>query len=92
MAQARQTVSPGQRLALEGRPLAVFIIANQLWDIMTTMALFMVATLVAVAVSLRLEGRVPLMPLVGCVFVLIFGGLMLALSVDLFKIKSRQEQ
>jgi intracellular septation protein len=85
---AEKPVSPGQRLALEGGPLAVFFIANQVWDIMTATALFMGATLVAVAVSLRLEGRVPLMPLVGSVFVLIFGGLTLALSDDLFiKIK-----
>lgn len=88
MAGHEQASSPTTRLALEGGPLAVFFIANQIWDIMTATALFMVATVVAVAVSLRLEGRLPLMPLVGCVFVLIFGGLTLALSDELFiKIK-----
>jgi intracellular septation protein len=48
----------------------------------------MAAAAVAVALSIRLERRVPLMPLIGCGFVLAFGGLTLALDDDLFiKIK-----
>jgi intracellular septation protein len=81
-------VSPGIRLALEAGPLAVFFVANQLAEIMTATALFMAAAAVAVALSIRLERRVPLMPLIGCGFVLAFGGLTLALDDDLFiKIK-----
>lgn len=81
-------VSPGTRLALEGGPLAVFFVANQLADIMTATALFMAAAAVAVVFSMRLERRVPLMPVIGCGFVLAFGGLTLALDDALFiKIK-----
>ena len=81
-------VNPGRRLALEAGPLAVFFIANQIWEIMTATALFMVSATIAVVLSIRLERRVPIMPVVSCGFVLLFGGLTLALDDDLFiKIK-----
>ena len=85
---AAAPVSPTTRLALEAGPLAVFFVANQLTDIMTATALFMAAATVAVTLSIKLERRVPLMPVIGCGFVLLFGGLTLALDDELFiKIK-----
>lgn len=87
-AQAQQDAAPLTRLALEAGPLIVFFVANSFYGIMAGTACFMVATLVSLALSLRLEGRLPIMPLVGCVFVLAFGGLTLLLDNDLFiKIK-----
>ncbi len=76
--------SPFLRLALEAGPLVVFFVTNNLYGIMIGTGAFMAATAVSLALSLRLEGRVPLMPLVGAVFVLIFGGLTLVLDDDLF--------
>lgn len=81
-------VSPFRRMAIEAGPLVVFFIANSAYDIMIGTAAFMVATAISLAVSLKVERRIPLMPLVSSVFVLLFGGLTLALDDDLFiKIK-----
>lgn len=84
----KPTASPFVRLAIEAGPLVVFFVANRLEGIMIGTAAFMLATMVAVALSLKLERRLPLMPLVSCFFVLLFGGLTLALDDALFiKIK-----
>lgn len=66
----------------------MFFVTNAQAGIMTGTAAFMAATVIAVTVSFRLERRLPVMPLVGCVFVLAFGGLTLWLADELFiKIK-----
>ncbi|MGK9236645.1 septation protein A [Inquilinus limosus] len=83
-AETRADKTPFLRLALEAGPLLLFFIANQTAGIMPATAVFMVATVVAVVLSIRLERRWPIMPMVGCVFVLIFGGLTLWLADDLF--------
>lgn len=80
--------NPMRRLALEAGPLVVFFLANQLWGIMVATGLFMAATVIAVVASVRIERRWPVMPIVSCFFVLVFGGLTLWLDDDLFiKIK-----
>jgi intracellular septation protein len=76
------------RLAIEMGPLAVFFLANARFGLMTATAVFVPATLLALAGSWLLERRVPLMPLVGGVFVALFGGLTLWLHDETFiKIK-----
>ncbi|MEE8272460.1 MAG: septation protein A [Alphaproteobacteria bacterium] len=81
-------ISPGLRLAIEGGPLLVFFVANLLGGIMAGIAVFMVATPIAVIASYRLERRWPIMPLVACVLVLLFGGLALWQDNEvIFKIK-----
>jgi intracellular septation protein len=77
-------MAPFLRLLIEAGPLAVFFVSNARAGIMTGTALFMIATLVSLLVSLKLEKRVPVMPLVSAVFVLVFGGLTLWLNDDLF--------
>ena len=72
------------RLLIEAGPLAVFFIANSQAGIMVGTALFMVATAVALTFSWRIERRLPVMPLVGAGFVLLFGGLTLWLQDELF--------
>lgn len=83
-----EVLNPLARLAIEAGPLVVFFVTNRFYGIMVGTAVFMVATAISVAVSYRLERRVPIMPLVGCVFVMVFGGLTLIMDDDLFiKIK-----
>lgn len=81
-------MNPLLRLALEAGPLALFFIVNARAGLMAGTAVFMAATSVALIVNWLLEKRLPIMPLVGCFFVLVFGGLTLWLDDELFiKIK-----
>ena len=77
-------ISPWLRIVLEMGPLVVFFVTNRLGGIMAGTAAFMVATPIAVALSYRLEKRIPVMPLVGCGFVMLFGGLTLWMEDDFF--------
>jgi len=77
-------MNPYVRLLTEAGPLAAFFFTNAQAGIMTGTAVFMVATLVALGVSWHFERRLPVMPLVGAGFVLLFGGLTLWLNDDLF--------
>ncbi|ACJ01287.1 septation protein A [Rhodospirillum centenum] len=84
----RRPLPPLLRLLLEAGPLAVFFVVNNLQGIMAGTAVFMAATATALAVNWHLERRLPVMPVVGCFFVMLFGGLTLWLHDDLFiKIK-----
>jgi intracellular septation protein len=75
---------PLVKLAVEAGPLAVFFLMNSYRDIFWGTAAFMVATVAALVASRALFGRLPVMPLVSGVFVLIFGSLTLWLGDDLF--------
>src|SRR5262245_48965819 len=79
-------LSPRQlaKLLLETGPLIVFFVVNSYRGIFWGTAAFMLATVVALAASQRLMGRIPVMPLVSGVFVLVFGGLTLLLQDELF--------
>lgn len=77
-------MSPFLRLALEAGPLAVFFFVNAQAGLMTGTGAFMAATVVSLGWSWRMERRLPIMPLVGCCFVMIFGGLTLWLNDEVF--------
>jgi intracellular septation protein len=81
------------KLALEMGPLALFFIANAYADrfgfaesqrIFVATALFIGATLVALAVSYALLRKLPIMPLVSGIVVVMFGGLTLFLQDETF--------
>ncbi len=72
------------KMLIEVGPLAVFFVANARWGIFTATAVFMVTIVVSLAVSYSMERKLPLMPLVTAVVVLVFGGLTLALNDELF--------
>ena len=72
------------RPLLEIGPLVVFFIVNNREGLMTGTAAFIVATAIAVPLNWYLEKRLPVMPLVGGAFVIVFGGLTLALDDSLF--------
>ncbi len=81
-------MNPYARLLTEAGPLAAFFFSNAKFGIMIGTAVFMVATLVALLVSWHFERRIPVMPVVGAGFVLLFGGLTLWMNDELFiKIK-----
>jgi len=65
-------------------PLVVFFVSNAKLGIFPATGIFMVAVLAALAGSWFLERRLPVMPVVTAVFVLVFGGLTLWLQDELF--------
>lgn len=89
----RSRLHPFVKLALELGPLGLFFLANAYGDrfgvagdqrIFAATGIFVVATAVALAVHYALVRRLPIMPLVSGVVVLVFGGLTLALHDELF--------
>ena len=77
-------INPFLKLALDLGPLLLFFIANQRFGIFAATGVFMVAVLVALAVSYALTRQVAIMPIVTAVVVLVFGGLTLILQDETF--------
>jgi intracellular septation protein len=84
---------PFLKLALELGPLVLFFVANAYANrfgigedqrFFVATALFIPATLIALAVNYMLIRKLPIMPLVSAVFVVAFGGLTLLLKDDTF--------
>ncbi|MGI9425050.1 MAG: septation protein A [Hyphomicrobiaceae bacterium] len=83
-------VDPNQlmKLLLEAGPLVIFFVTNSYAKIFWATGAFMVATTIALVASRILFKRIPIMPLVGGVFVLGFGAVTLLLQDDFYiKIK-----
>src|SRR5690348_15872376 len=72
------------RFAIDLGPLVIFFAANARFGIFAGTAIFMGAIVVSFAASLWLERRLPVMPLVTAVVVLVFGGLTLYLHDEVF--------
>ena len=98
-APTRKEVNPLLKVALELGPLGVFFFANArgAWiaekipalgdlggPIFVATALFMVAMLISLGVSLALTRRLPIMPFITGIVVLVFGGLTLWLQDETF--------
>jgi intracellular septation protein len=88
-----KALNPVLKLALELGPLVLFFFANAYADrfgvaedrrIFAATAIFIVATLIALAVHYALVKKLPIMPLVSGVVVVVFGGLTLWLDNDTF--------
>lgn len=76
------------KLGLELGPLAVFFLVNNQYDIFIGTTAFMAATVISLITSYIIFKRIPIMPLVTGVFVIIFGALTLYLHDSMFiKIK-----
>jgi intracellular septation protein len=95
----RKPVNPILKLVLELGPLGVFFLANAKGEALSARyawvasfgepiffatAVFIVATLLALVVSFALTRKLPIMPLVTGIVVVIFGGLTLYLQDDTF--------
>jgi intracellular septation protein len=80
----RSAYYPLAKFAIEAGPLLAFFVANARTDIFVGTGVFMVATVLSIVAAYLLERRLPIMPLVTGIFVLVFGGLTLWLHNDLF--------
>jgi intracellular septation protein len=81
-------MKPIIKLMTEVGPLAVFFIGNAKFGIFYATAAFMVATAVAIPISWKIEGKLPIMPIIIAVFVVFFGSLTLFFQDETFiKIK-----
>lgn len=86
-------LNPLAKLALELGPLVLFFFANAYSDrfgfaenrrIFAATGIFIVATLVALAIHYALVRKLPIMPLISGVVVVVFGGLTLVLQDEVF--------
>jgi len=84
MTMTPQQLHPGLKIALDLGPLILFFATNSRFGIFAATASFMIAVLAALAISYVLTRRLPIMPLVTAVIVLVFGGLTLILHDELF--------
>lgn len=80
----KKKLNPWLKFALELGPLVIFFGANSRAGLFWATGLFMAATTISLIASWLLIRRVPIMPLVTGVVVLIFGGLTLYLQDELF--------
>ena len=81
-------LSPVQRSLIDLGPLVVFFAANYLYGIMVGTAALMLATIIVIIITLWVERKVPPMPTVTCILVMVFGGLTLYFDNEIFiKIK-----
>ena len=80
----KKQLNPMLKLALDIGPLILFFAMNSRLGIYYATGAFMVATLIALAISYALTRHVAVMPVITAVVVLIFGGLTLVFHHDLF--------
>jgi len=72
------------KLGLELGPIVIFFFTNARFGIFAATAAFMVATIISLVASRIVMRKIPVMPLVTGVFVMVFGGLTLYLHDDTF--------
>ena len=84
MAAQKTQLNPVLKLVLDIGPLVLFFAANSKFGIFAATGAFMVAVLVALAVSYVMTRHIAVVPVVTAVIVLIFGGLTLLLHDELF--------
>ena len=83
-----RAINPVLKLALEFGPLALFFIASARTNLVIATGVLMVGVVVTLVVSYALTRRIPIMPLVTAVAVLVFGALTLYFDNPVFiKIK-----
>jgi intracellular septation protein len=68
-------INPGLKFTLELGPLALFFLAYSKFDLFVATGVLMIAVLTTLCVSYALLRRLPIMPLVTAVIVVIFGSL-----------------
>jgi intracellular septation protein len=84
MTTTKAKLNPWLKMALDIGPLVLFFLVNSRFGIFAATAVFMVAVLVALAVSYAFTRHIAVMPLVTAIVVLVFGGLTLFLQDETF--------
>ena len=72
------------KLLIDIGPLAVFFIFYSRSDLKSAIIPFMIATIIAVLFSYIMEKKIPVMPTVGALIILIFGGLTIYFDNEVF--------
>ena len=72
------------KLLIDLGPLAVFFIFYTRSDLKSAILPFMIATIIAVLFSYIIEKKIPMMPTVGAIIILIFGGLTIYFDNETF--------
>ena len=72
------------KLLIDIGPLAVFFVFYTRSDLKTAILPFIIATIIAVLFSYIIEKKIPIMPTVGGVIILIFGGLTIYFDNETF--------
>ena len=72
------------KLIIDIGPLAVFFIFYTRTDLQSAILPFMIATIIAVLFSYTMEKKIPVMPTVGAVIILVFGGLTIYFNNEVF--------
>ncbi len=72
------------KLLIDIGPLAVFFVFYTRSDLQTAILPLMIATVIAVLFSYILEKKIPIMPTVGAIIILIFGGLTIYFDNETF--------
>ena len=72
------------KLLIDIGPLAVFFIFYTRGDLQTAILPFMIATVIAVIFSYIMEKKIPIMPTMGAIIILIFGGLTIYFDNETF--------
>ena len=72
------------KLLIDIGPLAVFFVFYTRSDLKTAILPFIIATIIAVLFSYIIEKKIPIMPTVGAVIILIFGGLTIYFDNEIF--------
>ena len=72
------------KLLIDIGPLAVFFIFYSRSGLQASILPFMIATVIAVLFSYVLEKRIPIMPTVGALIILLFGGLTIYFDNEIF--------
>ena len=72
------------KLLIDIGPLAVFFIFYSRGDLKSAIIPFMIATIISVLFSYIMEKKIPVMPTVGALIILIFGGLTIYFDNEVF--------
>jgi len=72
------------KLLIDIGPLAVFFVFYSRSDLKSAIIPFMIATIIAVLFSYIMEKKIPIMPTVGALIILVFGGLTIYFDNEVF--------